>query len=471
MQAQGRCVLPADESGRVLDRLAGLEKVISPESVRQACLATGRINGRACKLPHEVVLWVVLAMGLLTDLPIVQVFSHARRMRLSARGKGSAAESDPRRSALCQARQRLGVAPVRHLFEQVVRPLARQEVPGGFYQALRLVALDSTVNDMPDTPANERAFGRPSGGERGDGAFPQIRKLSLVELGTHVELAFQIKPCRTSEQAMIGPLLRHLTSQMLLLLDRGFFSYSLWKMLVERGVKLLVHVKKNMRFEPLRRLADGSFIAKIYASDKDRRHDLQGIEVRVIKYKLDDPQRTGHGETHVLLTNLLDADQCPARELIVLYHERWEEELVFDEQKTHQDPRRATKPAHLRSQTPAGVIQEVYALSLAHFVLRSLMFTAAEGAAIDPDRLSFTGCFHVLQCRLPECDSRFADTLQEWYELLLCELADQRLPPRANRINPRVIKRKMSKWPKKRPHHRGIRGLRKTFVETVFVES
>ena len=92
-------------------------------------------------------------------------------------------------------------------------------------------------------------------------------------------------------------------------------------------------------------------------------------------------------------------------ELIVLYHERWEQELVFDEQKTHQDPRRATKPAHLRSETPAGVIQEIYALSLGHFVIRSLMFEAAETAGLDPDRLSFVGCFQVLRCRLPECDS------------------------------------------------------------------
>ena len=95
----------------------------------------------------------------------------------------------------------------------------------------------------------------------------------------------------------------------------------------------------------------------------------------------------------------------PATELIILYHERWEEELVFDEQKTHQDPRRATKPAQLRSETPAGVIQEIYALSLGHFVIRSLMFEAAATAGLDPDRLSFTGCFQILKCRLPECDS------------------------------------------------------------------
>ena len=77
----------------------------------------------------------------------------------------------------------------------------------------------------------------------------------------------------------------------------------------------------------------------------------------------------------------------------------------IDEQKTHQDPPRATKPAHLRSETPAGVIQEIYALSLGHFVIRALMFEAAATVGLDPDRLSFLGCFQILKCRLPECDS------------------------------------------------------------------
>ncbi len=105
MTQQGGCVLPPDESGRILDRLAGLDKVITPAVVRQVLLATKRVNPRACKLTHEVVLWVVLAMGILTDLPIRQVFKHARRLR---RG-----EEAPCRSSLCVARRRLGVRPVR----------------------------------------------------------------------------------------------------------------------------------------------------------------------------------------------------------------------------------------------------------------------------------------------------------------------------------------------------------------------
>jgi hypothetical protein len=151
----------------------------------------------------------------------------------------------------------------------------------------------------------------------------------------------------------------------------------------------------------------------------------------------------------------------------MLYHERWEQELVFDEQKTHQDPRRATKPAHLRSETPAGVIQGIYALSLGHFVIRSLMCEAAGTAGLDPDALSFTGCFQILKCRLPECESRTPATFEAWYRGVLWEMQTERADPRRNRINPRVIKRKMSKWKKKRPEHRHLSPLKKTFPEAV----
>jgi hypothetical protein len=456
---RGQCTLPADEAGRILDRLAGLEQVIRPDDLRQALTATGRVSTRSCVLTFEVILWVVLAMGLLTDLPIRQVFKHARRLR---RG-----EASPHRSTLCVARQRLGVAPVRHLFLQVARPLAHPETPGAFYRGLRLMGIDGTILDVPDSEANAAVFARPSAGPRGDGAFPQVRKLSLVELGTHVEVALVVRSSAHGEQAMIDGLIRHLKSEMLLLWDRGFFSYDLWQQMSARGVKVLARVKSQLILRPIQHLSDGSYLAKIYQSPSDRAKDRDGMVVRVIRYTLDDPQRVGHGEEHVLITNLLDEAAYPANELIILYHERWEEELVFDEQKTHQDPRRASKPAHLRSETPAGVIQEVYALALGHFVIRSLMFEAAATAGIDPDELSFTGCFQILKCRLPECDSTTPATFEAWYGALLWEMQGERTDPRRNRINPRVIKRKMSKWKRKRPEHRGLPPLKKTFAETV----
>jgi hypothetical protein len=229
--------------------------------------------------------------------------------------------------------------------------------------------------------------------------------------------------------------------------DRAFFNYDDWKHLHTR-VKLFLRVNSNRVLEPLQPLSDGSYLAKINPTAYDRAKDRQGIVVRVLAYRLEDPQRVGHGEEQRFITNLLAEQEFPARELILEYQERWEEALVFDEQKTHQDPRRAEKPAQVRSETPEGVAQEVYALSLAHFVVRALMVEAARPQQLDVDRQSFLGCLHILRARLPECDSRSPATLDQWYANLLAEL---RTEPRRNRINPRVIKRKMSKWPKKTP--------------------
>ena len=160
MRRQGCSAPQTPDPLTVVDRLAGLSKVISTAIIEQALSDTGRAGQRACKLSHRVMLWVVLAMGVLTDLSIRQVFKHARRMRPG--------DKTPSRSNLCEARQRLGVAPVQRAFELVVKPLATPETPGAFYHGLRLMGIDGTVLDVPDTPANDAHFGRSSGG-RGDG--------------------------------------------------------------------------------------------------------------------------------------------------------------------------------------------------------------------------------------------------------------------------------------------------------------
>lgn len=458
MRSQEAGTLPSGSAEDVCDRLAGLMEFIRPEQIQQALRQAGKVNPRRCCLSHEVMLWVVLAMGVLTDLPLRLVFKACRRFR-----KG---EASPQRSSLCAARQRLGVEPLQHLHAAVARPLATPTTPGAFYHDLRLMATDGTVLDVPDTPANAAAFGRPTGG-RGDGAFPQVRKVSLVEVGTHAEVAFAAGPLCEGETTLVRALLPHLHPGMLLLWDRNFFSYGLWKTLRRRGVHLLVRLKKNLVLKRLRTRRDGSYLAKIYRSASDRAQGRGGILVRVIPYTLDDPQRVGHGEDHRLLTSLLHSRACPALALVRLYHERWEIELTIDEQKTHQDPRRAGKPAQLRSQTPDGVRQELYALSLAHYVLRALMAQAAAGRQLDPDRLSFTSCLQIVRTRLPEAAGRSRRGLRAWYEGLLWEMGQEVLPPRANRINPRVVKRKMSKFKKKRPQHRHLPPLNKTFIETV----
>jgi hypothetical protein len=440
-----------------LDRIAGLEKVISASDIAMALEASSKNEGRKCKLPNEAMMWVVLAMGLFTNFPIRQVYKACRRIR-----KG---DPLPLRSTLCQARQRLGSQPLVDLHRIVVSPLATEQTPGAFYKGFRKVAIDGSIFDAPDCQAHQH-LGR-SCGSRGRGPFPQVRKLSLVELGTHVELAFTFGGWKDSERKLLPELWDSIPEDALLILDAGFYSYSIWKTLHLR-CKMLVRVQKSMVFKPIRQLEDGSYLAKVYRSNWYRENDKDGIPVRVIEYTVDDDQRTGNRERHVLITNLLEAQLYPAEELICEYHERWEIENLFDEQKTHQDPVRAEKTTNFRSQTSDGLRQEIYALSLAHFVVRALMFQAAREGNLDVDRLSFKGCFEILKIRLPEFHP--LDGLarhEQWLDALLWEMGQETIPLRSNRINPRVIKRKMSRWKKARPQHRAIPRLKKQFRDTI----
>ena len=184
----------------------------------------------------------------------------------------------PGRSTFCEARQRLGVAPVVQLAQQVVQLQATPQTPGAFYHGLRLMALDSFVVDVADSVAKARVFGRPGSG-RSPAAFPQARVLALCEVGTHVLYQTQIKPCCRSEVTMAPVLLRALRPDMLLLWDRGFLSYQLVQQVRRRGAHLLARIKNNLVFRPLRRLSDGSYLAKLCPSPRHRDRDEAGIMV------------------------------------------------------------------------------------------------------------------------------------------------------------------------------------------------
>jgi hypothetical protein len=437
------------------ERIRALKRIIPKARVQAVLRRTGHARRRYLRLPAWFMVWFVIALGLFCRDCYRQVFKWLQSFRPNG---------TPGRSTFCEARLRLSPAPLLWLARDVVELQATPDTPGAFYRDLRLMALDGFTLDVADSPANARAFGR-GGNDRSPAAFPQVRVLALCEVGTHVFWRTQIKPFRTSEVAMAPALLRHLGKGMLLLWDRNFLSYNRVEQVRQTGAHLLARAKKDLVFRPLRRLADGSYLAKLYPSFRHRERDEGGRVVRVIEYTLRDPGRPGHEETHRLLTTLLDAGRHPARRLIVLYHERWEEEVAIDEFKTHE----CERPV-LRSQTPAGVIQEVTGLLLAHYVVRVLMTEAARRAGVPPRRLSFTGALRVLRCRLPECP-KSRSGLRRWYDHLLAEVAEEVLPERRERLNPRVIKRKMSHWRKKRPEHRRYPQPTRNFRETIVILS
>jgi len=433
--------------------LRGLTHLIEQQRLDYILARTGRRQRRRRRLLAHQVVWLVIAMSLFARDSIPMAW---RRLHPSAD------TPEPDDSAFTKARQRLGVAPMRELFRDVAAPMAAPGVPSAFYRSWRLMGIDGTTFDMPDTPDNERIFGR-GGNQRSPNAFPQVRVLALCELGTHAICDVALRPIRGSEQAMLPQLLRSLRPDMLLLWDRGFFGFHLIESVLTRGCRLLARVKTSqLIFQRIQNLPDGSYLSKIYPSHADRRHERNGRIVRIVDYTHDDPSRAGCGAKNRLLTDLLDPADLPAHEAVLLYHQRWEEELAFDEIKTHLNGRELL----LRSKTPRGVVQELYGLFLTHRVIRQVMTDAAGRRELDPDRLSFTNTLRILQCQLHEAPAHSA---REWYGRLLREVGRQELPPRRNRWYPRVVKRKMKKWDKKRPQHHHSPQPSKPFADSVVI--
>lgn len=433
--------------------LRGLAVLIDQQRLDYILARTSKRRRRQRRLIASSVVWLVIAMSLFAHLCIPMVWRHLHP---------SSDQPEPNESSFTKARKRLGVRPLRELFYQISGPLASPATPGAWHRGWRLVGIDGTTVDMPDTPENARIFGRGSN-QRSPNAFPQVRVLALCELGTHATIDFAFRPVGHSEQSMVPHLLGNLEPGMLLLWDRNFFGFQLIESVLLTGCRLLARVKTSqLILNRNEELADGSYHSKIYPSYWDRIKDRNGRTVRIIEYSHNDPNRPGYAMPNRLLTDILEPDELPAREAVLLYHERWEQELAFDEIKTHLNGREVL----LRSKTPRGVVQELYGLMLAHRIIRQVMLDAAATRDLDPDRLSFTDTLRILQCRLHEAPGQ---TPAAWYRGLIGEVSQQKLRPRRERWYPRVIKRKMKKWDKKRPKHLHPPQPTKSFADSVVI--
>ena len=297
------------------------------------------------------------------------------------------------KSGISQARSRLGAEPLKKLYAAVVAPIAEKRTKGAWYRQWRLVSLDGSTLDVADTTENDQAFGRP-GSSRGSSAFPKIRFVALLENGTHVLWGAHMDQYATDELTLAAKVIPLLCKGMLCMADRFFPSYKLWQAAAKTGADLLWRVRQNARLDVDKRLPDGSYLSRIYASTKDRRKKRNGIVVRVIEYRLKDVPDAE--PLYRLVTTILDYAQAPAKELAALYHERWEIETTLDELKTHLRGAQIV----LRSKTPELVRQEFFGLLMAHFAIRGLMHEAALKADEDPDRLSFLHSVHVVQRRM-----------------------------------------------------------------------
>jgi len=426
--------------------LEAIGQPVPMNEIKAVLREEGAQEMRERKLNMAVVVLLVIAMNIYTHLSIGHV------MRKMAQGLRFIWPDPtyrlPKDNAITYRRYQLGARPLVALFHRVCRPMATERTRGAFLFGLRLMAIDGTVEDVPDTPENAAVFGRHHG-DRGDSAFPQVRGVYLVECGTHAIVDAGFWPCRISERVGGFRMLRSVEPGMLVMWDRGLHDYDMIAAVRRRGAHVLSRLPSNIKPKRVRRLPDGSYLAYLYPSDYKRRKRGQRLLVRIIEYTLTDPALPGYGEDHRLITTLLDHKASPALDLACAYHERWESELVIDEMDTHQRLVGGT----LRSLKPVGVIQELYGLLIAHYAIRSLMHEAALQTGVDPDRLSFVHALRVIHDAIPEFQMTVPDQLPQLYARLLRDIADGRLPPRRLRSNPRVVKRKMSKFRLKRPEH------------------
>jgi len=380
---------------RISDHVTlGVLTTTVPAALIDAVLAeTGRQSQRYRRLPARLVVYYVMALALYAQASYGEVLrclvEGVRWLRLSG--------TDPAladKSAICRARTRLGPAPLKALYARIAAPFATPDTPGAWYGGRRLVSLDGTTIDLPDTPELVERFGRPPA-SRGQSGFPQLRLLTLAETGTHALFAVALDRYTTSEVGLAPPLLARLQPGMLCLADRAFAGFELWRTAAASGADLLWRVRRNQVLPCCERLPDGSYLSRLYASPKQRRHDEGGQVVRVIDYRLEGI--VDAEPLYRLVTTLLDPGAAPAPELAALYHERWESESTFAELKVTLPGERLM----LRSRRADLVEQELYGLLLVHFALRRLMHEASQRAGCDPDQLSFVHAVRIVRRHLP----------------------------------------------------------------------
>jgi hypothetical protein len=362
------------------------------DQVHEILRQTSKASKRVRDLPAHVMMYYVVALALYRAEASREV------LRLLLAGLqaivGLGVEVEPAtKAAISRARSRLGVEPVKELYDRIVGPVADAQTQGAFYRGWHVVALDGFTLETPDTVANEEAFGRPRSPSGGKSAYPLVRGVGLVEVGTHVIFGAVLGGYYTGEVTLAREVVPRLKKGMLCLADRYFPGLELWAQAVATGADLVWRVRSRIRLVVEERLPDGSYLSHFPSRGKGR------MRVRVIEYRV--KNQKGEYQEVRLITSILDWRLAPAHELAALYAERWEFETTLDEFKTHLRGARTV----LRSQTPDLIRQEVYGLLLAHFALRGLMHEAAVHAGRDPDRISFIHTVRVVRRTLP----RFAD--------------------------------------------------------------
>jgi hypothetical protein len=406
-----------------------LTRIVPFEMVDAVLAETGAQQQRVRDLPSRVVVYLLLAAALFADLGYGQVWT---RMIAGLGGTGGLSVAVPTAGALAQARRRIGVAPLRALFDLLRGPAAGLSVKGVRWRGLLVTAIDGTILGCPDTPANLAVYQR-GGGYQGGTGYPLVRVLALVTCGTRTIIDAVFGTDRIGETSYAHDLIGALHRGMIVLADRNFAARDLLVAIAGTGADLLVRVKIGRKLPACRQLGDHSYLSRI-----------GGLEVRVVTASITVMTERGRrSEVYRLITTVLDP-ACPPEQIVALYHQRWEIETAYFELKSTILGGRV-----LRARTPSGTQQEIYALLITYQALRIAISDAVlTRPDIDPDRGSFSIALNAARDQLTAARGVLTDTAPTAVIDLVGELGrqvlDHLLPQRRSRTNPRVVKRAIS---------------------------
>lgn len=424
-----------------------LVESIEPEWIEQALTATGTATLRRRRLPAEQVIWLVLGMALFRRSPIGEL---VRRLDLVLPGTGGA----PAKSGIAQARARLGDEPLEWLFNRCAAEWGHASARRHAWRGLSLYGVDGTTVRVPDSVDNRSYFGsQDAGGDRGTSGYPLARVVTLMALRSHILAAASFGPY-ASEKTYAASLWAQIPKDSLAIVDRGFLDAKILIPLARDGINRhwLTRARSTSKYNVMKKLGKDDLLVEFEVSRAARKADPtlpKTWMVRAIRY-----QRRGF-PPQLLLTSLVDHKKYPAKEIVALYHERWEIEIGYDEVKTDLLEREET----LRSKTHRGVAQELWAVGLVYNLIRLEMERIAEEADLPPSRISFRMALHLIQTEwmwlsVSDSPGSFPKRLRALRE----DIAQFILPPRrSNRSYPRAVKLKMSNYARKRPTKIGRR--------------
>ena len=411
--------------------LGELTQHVPFEMVDQALAATRTTQSRLRDLPSRVVVYLVLAACLFPEVGYLGVW---RKLTAALAGVPTLT---PTGGGLAAARRRVGVAPLRWLFDLLRGPAAVGRHRGSWWRGLLVCAIDGTTLTVPDNPRILTRFTKQRGNHGGTG-YPQVRLVALLACGTRAVIDAVFGPTSIGETTYTPQLLRSLRAGMILLGDRNFGAADLITQIAATGSDVLIRLKNGRTMPILARYPDGSYLSM-----------LGRLRVRVIECEITISTQTGQ-QTGVyrLATTLLDHHRYPAGELIRLYHERWEIETAYLELKSTILGGRV-----LRARTPTGVVQEIYALLVVYHLLRTAIADATTTRPdTDPDRASFTIAWQTARDQLIQAADVIAGTVIDLAGTIGRHVLANLLPARRLRVCPRIVKRAISKYQARGPN-------------------